>query len=93
VRAIADIAQQLQVVLMTVTTDSPMRGYTIEEVALPAQARVLAFGKADEPMRLPLSDDSLETGDRLAVLADFEVLEEVRQLIVGERLAPNRGVA
>ncbi|ERG95434.1 TrkA family potassium uptake protein [Haloquadratum walsbyi] len=88
VRAIADIAQRLQVVLMTITTNSPMRGYTIEEVALPAQTRVLAFGKADEQMRLPLSDDSLEVGDRLAVLADFEVLEEVRQLIVGQRLAP-----
>lgn len=92
VRAIADIAQRLQIVLMTVTSKSPMRGYTIEEVALPAQARVLAFGKADDPMRLPLSDDSLETGDRLAVLVDFDVLEEVRQLIVGERLAPNRNV-
>jgi trk system potassium uptake protein TrkA len=84
VRAIADIAQNLQVVLMTVTDDSPMRGYSIEEVALPAQARILAFGKADRPMGIPMTDDSLETGDRLAVLADFEVLGEVRQLIVGE---------
>lgn len=85
VRAIADIAQNLQVVLMTVSDDSPMRGYSIEEVALPAQARVLAFGKADQPMGIPMTDDSLETGDRLAVLADFDVLGEVRQLIVGEQ--------
>jgi trk system potassium uptake protein TrkA len=91
VRAIADIAKNLQVVLMTVTEESPMRGYTIEEVALPANARILAFGKADEPMGLPLSDDSLEVGDRLAVLADFDVLEEARQLIVGEKLAPEGG--
>jgi len=91
VRAIADIAQNLQVVLMTVTEESPMRGYTIEEVALPANARILAFGKADKPMGLPLADDSLEVGDRLAVLADFDVLEEARQLIVGEKLAPEGG--
>ncbi|MFC6875185.1 potassium channel family protein [Halobellus marinus] len=93
VRAIADVAQHIQVVLMTVTEDSPMLGYTIEEVALPASARVLAFGKADNPMGLPLSDDSLEVGDRLAVIADFDVLEEVRQLIVGETLAPEGGTA
>ena len=84
VRAIADIAQNLQVVLMTVSDESPMHGYSIEEVALPAQARILAFGKADQPMGIPMLDDSLETGDRLAILADFDVLEDVRQLVVGE---------
>lgn len=93
IHAIADVAQHLQVVLMTVTDQSPMRGYTIEEVALPANSRIVAFGKADEPMGLPLADDSLEVGDRLAVLADFDVLEEARQLIVGERLTPEGGVA
>ena len=54
---------------------------------------VIAFGKAEEPMGLPLSDDTLEVGDRLAVLADFDVLEEARQLIVGETLAPEGGAA
>jgi trk system potassium uptake protein TrkA len=86
IQAIADIAQNLQVLLITVTEESPMHGYTISEVALPAQARVLAFGKRDESMGIPLPDDSLETGDRLAVLADFEALDEVRQLLVGEDL-------
>ncbi len=93
IRAIADVAQNLQVVLMTVTEASPIKGYTIEETQLPANARVIAFGKAEEPMGLPLSDDTLEVGDRLAVLADFDVLEEARQLIVGETLAPEGGAA
>jgi trk system potassium uptake protein TrkA len=87
IRAIADIAQHLQVVLFTVTEVSPMNGYTISEVALPAQARILAFGKDGEAMGIPLPDDSLETGDRLAVLADFSVLDEVRQLLVGQESA------
>ena len=93
IRAIADVAQNLQVVLMTVTEASPIKGYTIEETQLPANARVIAFGKAEEPMGLPLSDDTLAVGDRLAVLADFDVLEEARQLIVGETLAPEGGAA
>ncbi|SFR61579.1 trk system potassium uptake protein TrkA [Halogeometricum rufum] len=93
IRAIADIAQNLQVVLMTVSDESPMRGYSIEEVALPAHARILAFGKADEKMGIPMGDDSLETGDRLAILADFDVLNEVRQLVVGEDVATAAGGA
>lgn len=93
IRAIADIAQHLQVVLMTVSEESPMRGYTIDEVALPANSRILAFGKADEPMGLPMPDHSLEEGDRVAILADFSVLDEVRQLIVGEELPAATGGA
>ena len=87
IRAIADIAQNLQVVLFTITESSPMKGYSISELALPAQSRLLAFGKRDEAMGIPLPDDSLEAGDRVAVLADFEVLEEVRQLLVGDQVA------
>ncbi len=83
VRAIADVAANLQVLALTVTPDSPMRGYTIGELELPGDAAVLAFGKAGKPMGIPLEDDSLEAGDQLAVLADFEVLEDVHRLIVG----------
>ncbi|WP_158055864.1 potassium channel family protein [Halorussus halophilus] len=84
IRAIADIAQSLQVVELTITDDSPVKGYSISELSLPANARILAFGKKDRAMDIPLPDDSLETGDRLAVLADFKVLEDVRQILVGE---------
>jgi trk system potassium uptake protein TrkA len=83
VRAIADVASNLQVLALTVTPDSPMRGYTIGELELPGDADVIAFGKADEPMGIPLEDDSLEAGDQLAVLADFKVLEDVHRIIVG----------
>jgi trk system potassium uptake protein TrkA len=93
IRAIADIAQNLQVVLLTVGEESPMRGYTLSEVALPAQAHLLAFGKEGEPMGIPLPDDSLELGDRVAVLADFSVLGDVRQLLVGDDVAYATGGA
>ncbi|UPW00971.1 TrkA family potassium uptake protein [Halorussus gelatinilyticus] len=84
IRAIADIAQSLQVVELTITDESPVKGYSISELSLPADSRILAFGKADEPMDIPLADDSMEAGDRLAVLADFDVLEDVRQILVGD---------
>ena len=87
IQAIADVAQSLQILLITVTDGSPMKGYTLSEVALPSNARILAFGKADEPLGIPLPDDSLEAGDRVAVLAEFSELAEVRQLLVGDESA------
>jgi trk system potassium uptake protein TrkA len=83
VTAIADLAENLQVVQFTVTREAPMHGYTIAELELPADARVLAFGKEDEALRLPLPDDRLEEGDRLGVLAEFDALENVRQILIG----------
>ena len=47
-------------------------------------ATVLAFGKEGEPVTIPNPDESLELGDRLVVLADFEVLGDVRQIVVGD---------
>lgn len=84
IRAIADVAQRLQVIEVTVGEASPVRGYTIDELELPADARLLAFGKHDGQMRIPLADDSLDAGDRIAVLAGFDVMSDVRQILVGE---------
>ena len=84
IRALADIAPHLQVVELTVSNGAPVNGYTMGELQLPADATVLAFGKRDQPLEIPNADLSLEDGDRLVVLADFDVLNEVRQLLVGE---------
>ncbi len=83
-RAIADVAPHLQLVEFTVTEGSPVRGYTLSELAFPGDTRLLAFGKADEPLALPEEDQSVELGDRLVVLADFSALEDVRELVVGD---------
>ncbi|MCT9097847.1 TrkA family potassium uptake protein [Haloarchaeobius sp. HME9146] len=94
IRAIADIAQHLQLVELSVTEESPMKGYSIAEVELPKTATMIAFGKQGHSMSIPDPDESLELGDRVVVLADFDVLGDVRQLIVGDtsRAAPAGGV-
>jgi len=84
VRAVADIAHNLQLVELTVTPESPMRGYSLSELELPADSRMLAFGKEGQQLRLPDADASLEVGDRIVAIADFGVLREVEQIIVGE---------
>ena len=84
IRAVADIDQNLQLVEFTITEQSPMRGYSISELELPANATLLAFGKADGPLDLPGEDETLDMGDHLVVLADFDVLADVRSIVVGE---------
>ncbi|PSP28799.1 potassium transporter Trk [Halobacteriales archaeon QH_10_67_22] len=84
IRAVADIAQNLQLVELTVSDKSPLRGYTLSEIELPADTELLAFGKAGDALTIPVADESLEVGDKLAILADFERLDAVRQLIVGD---------
>lgn len=84
VRAVADVAHNLQLIQLMVTSESPMRGYSLSELELPADARLLAFGKADGQLQLPDADASLEAGDRVVVIADFSVLRDVEQILVGE---------
>ncbi len=84
VKAVADIAHNLQLVELTITPGSPMRGYSLSELELPADSRVLAFGKDGDQLQLPDADASLEVGDRVVAIADFGVLREVEQIIVGE---------
>lgn len=84
VRAVADIAHNLQLVELTITPESPMRGYSLSELELPADSRLLAFGKEGKRLRLPDADASFEVGDRVIAIADFSVLREVEQIIAGE---------
>ncbi len=91
IRAIADVAGGLQLVELTVTESAPVKGYTMGELELPADARLLAFGKADDELGLPTPDESVAVGDRLVVLAEFPALEDVRRLLIGEM--PTRAVA
>ncbi len=84
IRAIADIERNLQLVEFTVTESAPMHGYSISELELPAQARLLAFASGDDPLGIPSADETLDTGDRLVVLADFEQLDNVRSIITGD---------
>ncbi len=83
-RAIADIERNLQLIEFAIADAAPMHGYTLSELELPGPARLVAFGSDNETLRVPDPDDTLDAGDRLVVLADSNVLEDVRQLLVGQ---------
>jgi trk system potassium uptake protein TrkA len=84
IRAVADIARNLQLAEFTVTGASPIRGYSLSELELPGESRLLAFGKADGGLRIPTADDTLELDDQLVILTAFDKLGDVRSVVVGD---------
>ncbi|QIO24044.1 TrkA family potassium uptake protein [Haloarcula sp. JP-L23] len=84
IRAVADIAQNLQLVEFIITESSPMHGYTLSELELPANAKLMAHGKGESALTIPNPDETLELGDHLVILADFDTLADVRSIVVGE---------
>lgn len=84
IRAIADVEQALQIVEFTITKTAPIQGYTLSELELPGDARLLAYGTGEGSLQLPTEDASFETGDRVVVLADSERLDDIRQIFVGD---------
>ncbi|WP_135304267.1 potassium channel family protein [Haloarcula amylovorans] len=84
IRAVADVAQNLQLVEFTITDASPMNGYSLSELELPANARLLAHGKGKAALTIPDADETLEEGDHIVVLADFDTLGDVRSIVAGE---------
>ncbi|WP_254272202.1 potassium channel family protein [Haloarcula marina] len=84
IRAVADIAQHLQLVEFTITDSSPMNGYSLSELELPANAELLAHGKGEDPLTVPNPDETLELGDHVVILADFDTLADVRSIVVGD---------
>lgn len=92
-RAIADVEQNLQIIEYTLTNESPMRGYTLSELELPGDARLIAYAPTGHQLTVPTTDETLSEGDRFVVLADSDRLEDVRQIIVGASEQPVRGGA
>jgi len=84
IRAIADIERNLQIVEFKIGDAAPMRGYTLSELMLPGESRLLAYGAGTGSLRLPTDDDTLDAGNRIVVLADSDQLDEIRQIVVGE---------
>ncbi|MEF8781309.1 MAG: NAD-binding protein [Haloferacaceae archaeon] len=81
--AIADITEELQLTTVSVTPGAPIVGDHVNEIDLGDRGRIYAHGRDEEPMTIPLPGTIVEEGDRLALLADADALEEVRAALLG----------
>lgn len=84
---LADITEGLSVASVTIPEGSPVVGDRVVELSLPGEARIYAHGRADESMTIPLPQTAIEAGDSIAVMADPDVLSEVRAFLRGEAAA------
>ena len=84
---IADITENLAVASVKIPEDAPVIGDRVIEVELPGGARIYAHGREDEPMSVPLPRTTIEAGDSVAILADPNILTEVRTTLRGESAA------
>ncbi|MFP4590673.1 MAG: potassium channel family protein [Halobacteriales archaeon] len=80
---IAELAEHLQLLVLTVKADAPVEGVTVGRVQLPAGARLYAHGRGDESMTLPLPSTRLEAGDRLALIVEADAVGATREAVQG----------
>ncbi len=83
---IADLTEELQLFTVRLSEDSPMIGRRVNEIKslVEPNARIYAHGRARDPLTIPLPGTRIEPGDRLAVIADTESAESVRETLLDE---------
>jgi trk system potassium uptake protein TrkA len=80
---LADITERLSAATLTVPEASPVIGERVVNLDVPADARIYAHGRTDEPMTIPLPRTAIEAGDQLALIADPDAVMAVRDRIHG----------
>lgn len=84
VAVLAELAENLQFLVLTVKDGAPVVGETIGRLELPDAARLYAHGHGDESMTIPLPSEILEPGDRVALLVDRNEVEQTRAYFLGD---------
>lgn len=84
---IADLTEELQLFTVTLNEDSPMIDKHVTEVEQAVEtnhARVYAHGRTRSPLTIPVPSTVIEPGDHVAVIASRDVVESVRETLLGE---------
>ncbi len=80
---LGELTEHLTATSLEVPDGSPVIGRRVVELELPGGARVYAHGRRREPMTIPLPQTELEPGDRLALVAEQETLQDVKSMLHG----------
>lgn len=81
--AIGDLTEGLSISILEVSEESPIVDRHVNEINLGARGRIYAHGRDGEPLTIPLPGTLVESGDRLALLAEDEALNDVREELLG----------
>lgn len=85
--ALADLTERLRLLSIRIPEGSPAIGERVSDLTDAidvADARIYAHGRAGESMAIPLPGTDIEPGDRVAVIADRDVVDRVRSGLIGD---------
>lgn len=77
------LTENLSAGSVTVGEDATVVGERVIGVDLPQESLIYAHGRQDEPMTIPLPQTTIESGDRIAFMANPDLVSEVRTLLSG----------
>jgi len=84
---LADLTENLTVTSIRIPAGSPVVGQRVVTLDLPGDAQVYAHGPDDEPMSIPLPRTTIAAGDRIAITAPPEAIDEIRTSLAPEEPA------
>lgn len=82
--ALGDLTERLQLLSVHVPEDAPVVGSQVNAVDLGDRGRIYAHGSGGEPMTIPLPGTTVSSGDRLAMLVERELVDEVTTELLGD---------
>jgi len=82
---LADLTEQLTATTVDIPPNAPTIGKRVVGIDLPDEARLYAHGRAHEAMTIPLPRTTIQPGDQVAIIADPDALESVKEHLCGER--------
>jgi trk system potassium uptake protein TrkA len=80
---LAELTETLTATTFDIPDGSPVVGRRVVEVDLPGGARLYAHGRRKEPMTIPMPRTEVQAGDRVALIAERSVLDEVETVLKG----------
>jgi trk system potassium uptake protein TrkA len=80
---LADITEQLSAASIRIPEGSPAIGKRVIEIDLPADARLYAHGRANEPMTIPLPQTEIRADDSIALISHPDSLAAAREQLRG----------
>lgn len=82
--AIADLTEELHLLTVQIPGDASVAGRDISDVDLGSAARIYAHGSGHQPMTIPLPHTTIEPSDRLAIIADRNGHESIKDTLLGD---------
>lgn len=80
---LGDLTEHLTATSLDIPDDSPVIGRRVVDIDLPGGARMYAHGRRREPMTIPLPQTKIESGDRIALIAEQVTLDDVKSVLHG----------